>query len=119
MDTVMKRISPDAEPVVDRRAPEPLLYSWDQLRRRAPIYLRRRSDKQRLAVHLGLAVGLMGLSVWWVVPRHSFAGPVILALSSSHGVHAGDLPTLVFGVIAMRSLLVARRLRLHRRLVRS
>ena len=88
----------------DRRAPEPLLYDVDQLLGRAPIRLRRRSDKYRLAAHLGAATGLVLLTGWWLVPLHSFAGPVLVSLTPSHGVHAGDLPALLFLAGTLRSL---------------
>jgi hypothetical protein len=39
---------------------------------------------------------LVTLSAWWVIPLHSFAGPVLLRLTPGHGVHVGDLPTLPF-----------------------
>src|SRR5512133_3611762 len=80
----------------DRRTPEPLLYSPAQLRGRSRICLRRRRDKVRFAAHLGAAAGLVGLSAWWVIPVHSFAGPVLMTLTPSHGVHVGDLPTVPF-----------------------
>ena len=104
----------------DRRKPEPLLYSTAQLQGRSRIYLRRRSDKARFAAHIGGAAGLVALSLWWVIPLHSFAGPVLLTLSPGHGVHVGDLPTLPFltvaawsGVMALRMLDLGG-LRLHR-----
>ena len=95
---------------LERRAPEPLLYRRDQLLGRRPIRLRRRSDKIRLAGHLAVATLLVGLSIWWVVPLHAFAGPVVLTLTDTHGVHAGDLPILLFLAIAARSLLAAQHL---------
>ena len=95
---------------VERRAPEPLLYQRDQLLGRRPIRLRRRSDKIRLAAHLAAVALLVALSIWWVVPLHAFAGPVLVTLTASHGVHAGDLPVLVFLAIAARSLISASRL---------
>ena len=68
-------------------------------------------DKVRFAAHVGAAGGLVALSLWWVIPLHSFAGPVLLKLTRTHGVHVGDLPTLPFlaaavwsGVAAMRML---------------
>jgi len=96
--------------MVERRAPERLLYTLGQLFGRAPIRLRRRSDKIRLGAHAGAAVALVALSVWWVVPLHAFAGPVILTLTRTHGVHAGDLATVVFLAVAGRSVLRAWRL---------
>ena len=94
----------------ERRAPEPLVYSPEQLLGRQPIRVRRRSDKIRLAAHLAAVVLLVALSVWWVVPLHAFAGPVLLTLTATHGVHAGDLPVLVFLAVAARSMLTAQRL---------
>jgi|SRR5690349_1068943 hypothetical protein len=102
-------IDADGRPV-DRRAPEPLLYQPDQLLGRRPIRLRRRSDKIRFAAHLGAVVVLVLLSVWWVVPLHAFAGPVLLTLTRTHGVHVGDLPVLLFGAVALRSLVAAQQL---------
>ena len=109
-DVDQERRTPLEERRVERRAPEPLLYRPDQLLGRRAIRLRRRSDKIRLAVHLSVAVALVALSVWWVVPLHAFAGPVLVTLSRTHGVHVGDLPVLAFGGFALRSLLVAERL---------
>jgi hypothetical protein len=93
----------------ERRSRERFLYTWDQLLGRAPIYTRRRRDKQRLGAHLALVVLLVGLTLWWVVPLHTFAGPVLFTLTASHGVHAGDLPTVLFLAVAARSLLVVAR----------
>jgi len=95
---------------VERRIPEPLLYTAEQLAGRAPIRLRRRRDKARLSLHLGIALALMSLTAWWVVPLHGFAGPVVLSLAGGHGVHAGDLPCLVFLAVAARSAVRACRL---------
>lgn len=95
---------------VERRAPEPLLYTPEQLAGRAPIRLRRRRDKLRLMAHLATAAALAVLTAWWVVPVHAFAGPVLLSLTAGHGVHVGDLPTLLFLAVAGRSLLQAVRL---------
>jgi hypothetical protein len=95
---------------VERRRSERFVYSWDQLFGRVPIYARRRRDKQRLAAHAVAVVLLVALTVWWVVPLHGFAGPVLLTMTDGRGVHAGDLPTLVFLAVAARSsLVVARR----------
>jgi hypothetical protein len=98
------------EPRGERRAPQPRLYSWEQLRGRQRIYLRRRSDKARFAAHLGAAAGLVGLSAWWVFPLHSFAGPVLVSLTRTHGVHVGDLATLPFLAIAGWSSISALRM---------
>lgn len=89
---------------VDRRSKQPLLYSKDQLLGRSPIYLRRRRDKQQLVAHLAAASFLVALSLWWVIPLHSFAGPVLFTFTQTHGVHQGDLPTLLFLAVAARSL---------------
>jgi len=91
----------------DRRTPEPLLYSPAQLRGRSRIYLRRRRDKVRFAAHLGAAAGLFGLSVWWVIPVHSFAGPVLMTFAPGHGVHVGDLPTILFLLVGAWSVVAA------------
>jgi len=97
-----------------------LLYSTAQLQGRSRIYFRRRSDKVRFAAHVGGATGLVALSLWWVIPLHSFAGPVLLTLSPGHGVHVGDLPTLPFLAVAAWSGFMALRmlnldgLKLHR-----
>lgn len=94
---------------VERRSRERFVYSWDQLLGRAPIYTRRRRDKQRLVAHVVAVVVLVSLTTWWVVPLHPFAGPVLFTLTASHGVHVGDLPTLVFLAVAARSVLVVAR----------
>lgn len=93
----------------ERRSRERFIYSWDQVLGRAPIYTRRRRDKQRLAAHAAAVVALVSLTLWWVVPLHTFAGPVLFTLTGSHGVHAGDLPTLLFLAVAVRSVLVVAR----------
>lgn len=98
----------------ERRAPEPLVYRPDQLIGRRPIRLRRRSDKVRLAAHLTAVAALVALSIWWVVPLHAFAGPVLLTLTATHGIHEGDLPVFVFLAIAARSLFRAQRIAIAR-----
>jgi|SRR5688572_19631834 len=95
---------------IERRTPEPLLYSTAQLQGRSRIYLRRRRDKVRFAAHVGAACGLVALSLWWVIPLHSFAGPVLLKLTSAHGVHVGDLPTVPFLLAALWSAIAALRM---------
>lgn len=99
----------DGRPI-ERRAPERVLFSPDQLLGRRPIRLRRRSDKIRLAGHLVAISVLAALSIWWVVPLHAFAGPVLLTLTRTHGVHVGDLPVLVFFAVAVRSMFAAQQL---------
>lgn len=94
----------------ERRTPEPLLYSTAQLQGRSRIYLRRRRDKVRFAGHVGAACGLLALSLWWVIPLHSFAGPVLLKLTPGHGVHVGDLPTVPFLLVAVWSVVMALRM---------
>ena len=106
-----RAIDVDGRPV-ERRAPQPFLFTPDELLGRRQIRLRRSADKRRLAAHLALAAALVALSGWWVVPRHAFAGPVLLTLSAGHGVHAGDLPVLAFLAVAGRSMVTARRLAL-------
>lgn len=98
----------------ERRAPEKLLYSADQALGRSPIRLRRRSDKLRLAGHLAVVVALTALSIWWVIPPHTFSGRVMADVAQGRGVHIGDLAILVFGAIAGRSLRSALRLRRRR-----
>jgi hypothetical protein len=102
-------LGPGGRPV-ERRARQPLLYRPDQLLGRRKIYLRRAADKRRLAAHLAAVVALVGLSIWWVVPLHSFAGPVLVSITASHGVHLGDLTVFAFVLLALRSLGAARRL---------
>ena len=94
----------------ERRTPEPLLYSRAQLKGRSRIYLRRRRDKVRFAAHVGAACGLVALSLWWVIPVHAFAGPVLLKLTAGHGVHLGDLPTVPFLLVAAWSVVAALRM---------
>ena len=94
----------------ERRTPEPLLYSTAQLQGRARIHLRRRRDKARFAGHVGAACGLVALSLWWVIPVHSFAGPVLLKFTPGHGVHVGDLPTVLFLLVAAWSVVAALRM---------
>jgi hypothetical protein len=90
----------------DRRARRRRLYSVDQLLGRAPIYTRRSSDRRQIASHLGAAILLVGLSAWWVLPVHVWEGPVLLSLTRTHGVHVGDLPSLAFLAVALRSTVV-------------
>jgi hypothetical protein len=106
---VQPRVDTDGR-TVERRAPEPLVYRPEQLLGRRPIRLRRRSDKIRLAAHLAAVAVLVGLSIWWVVPLHAFAGPVLLTLTATHGVHVGDLPVLLFLAVAARSMMAVQHL---------
>lgn len=92
-----------------RRSRDRFWYSPDQLLRRTPIYTRRRKDKLRLASHMTVVLACICLSVWWVVPLHSFAGPVLVTLSPRHGVHAGDLAMFVFVAVALRPVVLAGR----------
>ncbi|MEO5842755.1 MAG: hypothetical protein ABIQ73_16790 [Acidimicrobiales bacterium] len=94
----------------ERRTPEAVLYTPAQLQGRSRIYFRRRTDKIRFAAHVGGACGLVALSLWWVIPLHSFAGPVLLKLTPAHGVHAGDLPTVPFLFVAAWSAVAAIRM---------
>ena len=94
----------------ERRASQPRLYSIDQLLGRSPIRLRRRTDKMRLAAHALAAIVMVGLTAWWVLPRHWFAGPVLVTFAPGRGVHVGDLPALVYLAVALRSLHVMARI---------
>ncbi|CAN5799169.1 hypothetical protein BH24ACT3_BH24ACT3_06530 [soil metagenome] len=96
----------------ERRALEPLLYQPDQLLGRAPIRLRRASDKRRLAFHLVAVLVLVALTARLVLLPHAFEGPVLLTLAHGRGVHAGDLSSLVFLAFAASSLFVVRRMNL-------
>jgi hypothetical protein len=87
-----------------------LVYDTAQLRGRSRIYLRRRRDKVRFAAHVGVAGGLVALSLWWVFPLHSFAGPVLVTLTPGRGVHLGDLPTVPFLLVAAWSGVAALRM---------
>lgn len=98
----------------DRRAPQRKLFTPGQLLGTEPIRLRRASDKRRLVGHLLAVALLVALTGWWVVPAHSFAGPVLVRLSATQGVHRGDLPVLVFLAVAARSLVAARTLLVSR-----
>jgi hypothetical protein len=48
------------------------------------------------------ALVLVWLAVWWVVPAHSFSGPVLYVVDGrdGHGLHLGDLPAALFLVAA-------------------
>jgi hypothetical protein len=98
----------------ERRAPEPIVYSSAQLRGSQRIYLRRRRDKVRFAGHVAGALGLIALSLWWVIPLHSFTGPVLVQLTAGHGVHIGDLAVPLFLLAAAWSVSEARRMLLAR-----
>lgn len=98
----------------ERRVPEPLLYTPDQLLGRERIRLRRASDRRRFVGHAAAVLALGGLTMWWVVPLHAFAGPVLLPVTATHGVHTGDLPSLLFVALALRSLRIAVRSRAAR-----
>lgn len=95
------------QPLAERRSRQRVLYSKEQLLGRSPIYLRRRRDKHQFVAHLAAAVFLVGLSMWWVIPLHSFAGPVLFTFAPGHGVHEGDLVTLFFLAVALRSTVKA------------
>jgi hypothetical protein len=60
---------------------------------------------RRLSVALARFAGalvLVWLAVWWVVPKHSFSGPVLSVIDGrdGHGLHLGDLPAVLFLVAA-------------------
>lgn len=74
---------------------------------RAPIRLRRRSDKARLAAHVCATLAMAALIAWWVLPVHAFTGPVLFMFAPGRGVHLGDLPALVFLLVAARSVVVS------------
>jgi hypothetical protein len=93
----------DGEWVTERRAHTAVSYSWDELRGRSQLYLRRRRDKERLALHLMVIVAMAGLTAWWVVPHHSFSGRVVYILSPGRGIHVGDLPAAAFVLIGLAS----------------
>ena len=87
----------------ERRARQARVYTLDQLVGRAPIRLRRRSDKVRLALHVLATLALVALVAWWVLPVHAFTGPVLFAFAPGRGVHVGDVPALLLVVTAARS----------------
>jgi hypothetical protein len=91
----------------ERRARQSRLYTLDQVLGRAPIRLRRRSDKVRLVAHVCAAVAMTALIAWWVLPEHVFTGPVLFMFAPGRGVHLGDLPALVFLLVAARSVAVS------------
>lgn len=91
----------------DRRAQQRRSYTLDQVLGRAPIRLRRRSDKVRLAAHVCATVAMAALIAWWVLPVHAFTGPVLVAFAPGRGVHLGDLPAVVFVIVAARSVIVS------------
>ncbi len=55
-------------------------------------------DRVPAAIMLGIraasALALVALTAWWVIPRHSFSGPVLYLVDGDgeHGLHLGDLP---------------------------
>jgi hypothetical protein len=44
-----------------------------------------------------VVVGLWIAAGWWVVAVHPWAGPVLLTVTETHGLHAGDVPVLALG----------------------
>jgi hypothetical protein len=85
----------------ERRNAEPFVYTFDQARGHTRIYLRRRQDKVRLVAHAAVALGALLLSAWWVIPQHSFSGPILVELAPGRGVHVGDVVTAAFLVVAV------------------
>ncbi|MFN8035726.1 MAG: hypothetical protein U0V73_07315 [Acidimicrobiia bacterium] len=69
-----------------------------------------RSGRVRL-VRVAVAVGLLVLAAWWVIPTHSWErrSPVVWTISDSHGVHRCDLWAIAFVVPAGILLLPTRR----------
>jgi hypothetical protein len=72
------------------------------------------AEARRVAVWLLRFIGALGLvwlTVWWVVPPHSFSGPVIWVIDGKdgHGLHLGDLPAVLFLVAAAWLVLPVRR----------
>jgi hypothetical protein len=85
----------------ERRIAEPLLYTFDQARGHTPIRLRRREDKIRLLLHAAGVVAALLLAAWWVIPQHSFSGPVLAEFTPGRGVHLADAVTVAFLAIAV------------------
>ena len=81
------------------------------MRVRSPLV---RAVVQAVIVLAGLAVAFV-LLFWWVIPTHSFEGPVLVTLSHSHGIHVGDLTGVALTLwIVERTLWLAGRVRLAR-----
>jgi hypothetical protein len=42
-------------------------------------------------------IGLWVVAGWWVVAVHPWAGPVLVTVTETNGVHLGDLPAIALG----------------------
>ncbi|MGY1844799.1 hypothetical protein [Modestobacter sp. SYSU DS0875] len=62
-----------------------------------------------------VAAVLTGFALLLVTGRHRKEGPVVLALSTNHGLHAGDLLVLAGWAVSLVALLVVTVLPAHRR----
>ena len=55
---------------------------------------------RRQAVVGGLAVAALWIAAaWWVVAVHPWAGPVLVTVTETNGVHVGDIPAVVLGAV--------------------
>jgi hypothetical protein len=84
-----------------RRNAEPFVYTPGHARGHTQVYLRRRQAKIRLAAHAALAAVALTLTGWWVIPHHSFSGPILVEVAPGRGVHVGDAMTVAFLVVAV------------------
>jgi hypothetical protein len=55
----------------------------------------------RPILNAAVAIAMLVLAAWWVLPVHSFTGRVIWIISPNHGVHIGDLPAFAFAAVAL------------------
>lgn len=62
-----------------------------------PTMTRPRSPRMRRRV---LAVVLAAVAIWMVVVEPLPKGVVLLSLTDTHGIHAGDLPALALLLVA-------------------
>ena len=67
----------------------------------AAVLVRRRRGKLRPSLRALLAVAFVGLSGLWLIVNGSLEGPVLLPLSTGHGVTAADLLSLVGLAVAV------------------
>lgn len=59
---------------------------------------------RRRLVALALAAGIVAALVAWVLIPHRSEGPVLFTITSTHGIHQGDLLGAAVAVVALVTL---------------
>ena len=62
--------------------------------------------RSRRLIALAMATGIVAALVAWVLVPHRWEGPVLFTITSTHGIHQGDLLGAALAVVALVTLAV-------------